>query len=248
MDAIRVQALTKTYGTTLAVDGISFRVPAGRTVGLLGGNGAGKSTTIAMLLGILVPTSGRIDILGHDMAQDRFRALARMKFSSPYIALPGSLSVRENLRVYCHLYSVRNMDRRIAELTEELSLGDFLDRPAAELSAGQKTRVALAKSLINRPELLLLDEPTASLDPDTGDMVRSWLERYRTASGCSMLLASHNMAEVERLCDHILMLQRGRIVDEGSPGDLLARYGRDTMEDVFLDIARGRGMAAETSS
>jgi ABC-2 type transport system ATP-binding protein len=248
MDAIRVQALTKTYGTTLAVDGISFRVPAGRTVGLLGGNGAGKSTTIAMLLGILVPTSGRIDILGHDMAQDRFRALARMNFSSPYIALPGSLSVRENLRVYCHLYSVRNMDRRIAELTEELSLGDFLDRPAAELSAGQKTRVALAKSLINRPELLLLDEPTASLDPDTGDMVRSWLERYRTASGCSMLLASHNMAEVERLCDHILMLQRGRIVDEGSPGDLLARYGRDTMEDVFLDIARGRGMAAETSS
>jgi ABC-2 type transport system ATP-binding protein len=248
MDAIRVEALTKRYGTTLAVDGISFRVPAGQTIGLLGGNGAGKSTTIAMLLGILVPTSGRIDILGHDMAQDRFRALARMNFSSPYIALPGRLSVRENLRVYGHLYSVRHMDRRIAELTEELSLGDFLDRPAGELSAGQKTRVALAKSLINRPELLLLDEPTASLDPDTGDMVRSWLERYRVASGCSMLLASHNMAEVERLCDHILMLQRGRIVDEGSPGDLLARYDRDTMEDVFLDIARGRGMAAETSS
>jgi ABC-2 type transport system ATP-binding protein len=248
MDAIRVEALTKRYGTTLAVDSISFRVPAGQTIGLLGGNGAGKSTTIAMLLGILVPTSGRIDILGHDMAQDRFRALARMNFSSPYIALPGRLSVRENLRVYGHLYSVRHMDRRIAELTEELSLGDFLDRPAGELSAGQKTRVALAKSLINRPELLLLDEPTASLDPDTGDMVRSWLERYRAASGCSMLLASHNMAEVERLCDHILMLQRGRIVDEGSPGDLLARYDRDTMEDVFLDIARGRGMAAETSS
>ena len=245
MDAIRVESLTKQYGTTLAVDGISFQVRAGQTVGLLGGNGAGKSTTIAMLLAILVPTSGRIEILGHDMARDRYRALARMNFSSPYIALPGRLSVRENLRVYGHLYNVRNADRRIAELTEELSLGDFLDRPAGELSAGQKTRVALAKSLINRPELLLLDEPTASLDPDTGDMVRSWLERYRVSSGCSMLLASHNMAEVERLCDHILMLRRGRIVDEGSPEALLARYDRDTMEDVFLDIARGRGQGAE---
>jgi ABC-2 type transport system ATP-binding protein len=246
MDAIRVQALTKRYGTTLAVDGISFRVAPGQTVGLLGGNGAGKSTTIAMLLGILVPSSGGIDILGHDMARDRFRALARMNFSSPYIALPGRLSVRENLRVYGHLYSVRNTDRRIAELAEELSLGDFLDRPAGELSAGQKTRVALAKSLINRPELLLLDEPTASLDPDTGDLVRGWLERYRADSGCSMLLASHNMAEVERLCDHILMLQRGRIVDEGSPEALLARYDRGTMEDVFLDIARGRGAGAKS--
>jgi ABC-2 type transport system ATP-binding protein len=246
MDAIRVQSLTKRYGTTLAVDDISFQVRRGQTVGLLGGNGAGKSTTIAMLLAILVPTSGSIDILGHDMARDRFRALARMNFSSPYIALPGRLSVRENLRVYGYLYNVRNTDRRIAELTEELSLGDFLDRPAGELSAGQKTRVALAKSLINRPEVLLLDEPTASLDPDTGDMVRSWLERYRVASGCSMLLASHNMAEVERLCDHILMLRRGRIVDEGSPEALLARYDRDTMEDVFLDIARGRGQGAET--
>jgi ABC-2 type transport system ATP-binding protein len=256
MDAIRVQALTKRYGPTLAVDTISFTVRPGQTVGLLGGNGAGKSTTIAMLLAILVPTSGRIDILGHDMARDRFRALARMNFSSPYIALPGRLSVRENLRVYGHLYNVAGTDRRIAELTEELSLGDFLDRPAGELSAGQKTRVALAKSLINRPEVLLLDEPTASLDPDTGDMVRSWLERYRKASGCSMLLASHNMAEVERLCDHVLMLQRGRIVDEGSPEALLARYDRDTMEDVFLDIARGRargqtpseGQAAETAA
>jgi ABC-2 type transport system ATP-binding protein len=256
MDAIRVQALTKRYGPTLAVDTISFTVRPGQTVGLLGGNGAGKSTTIAMLLAILVPTSGCIDILGHDMARDRFRALARMNFSSPYIALPGRLSVRENLRVYGHLYNVAGTDRRIAELTEELSLGDFLDRPAGELSAGQKTRVALAKSLINRPEVLLLDEPTASLDPDTGDMVRSWLERYRKASGCSMLLASHNMAEVERLCDHVLMLQRGRIVDEGSPEALLARYDRDTMEDVFLDIARGRargqtpseGQAAETAA
>jgi ABC-2 type transport system ATP-binding protein len=248
MDAIRVDSLTKRYGTTLAVDNISFRVPKGRTVGLLGGNGAGKSTTIAMMLALLVPTEGRIEVLGHDMARDRFRALARMNFSSPYIALPGRLSVRENLRVYGHLYNVRRMDRRIAELTEELNLGDFLDRPAGQLSAGQKTRVALAKSLINRPEVLLLDEPTASLDPDTGDLVRSWLERYRAETGCSMLLASHNMAEVERLCDHILVMRRGRIVDEGSPADLLARYDRESLEEVFLDIARARGHAAEETA
>jgi ABC-2 type transport system ATP-binding protein len=244
MNTIRVQALTKRYGATLAVDNISFAVRKGQTVGLLGGNGAGKTTTIAMLLAILVPTSGTIEVLGHDMARDRFRALARMNFSSPYIALPGRLSVRENLRVYGHLYNVSNTDRRIAELTEELKLGDFLDRPAGELSAGQKTRVALAKSLVNRPELLLLDEPTASLDPDTGDLVRSWLERYRATSACTMLIASHNMAEVERLCDHVLMMRRGRIVDEGSPDALLARYDRDTLEDVFLDIARGRGQGA----
>jgi ABC-2 type transport system ATP-binding protein len=244
MNTIRVQALTKRYGATLAVDNISFAVRKGQTVGLLGGNGAGKTTTIAMLLAILVPTSGTIEVLGHDMARDRFRALARMNFSSPYIALPGRLSVRENLRVYGHLYNISNTDRRIAELTEELKLGDFLDRPASELSAGQKTRVALAKSLVNRPELLLLDEPTASLDPDTGDLVRSWLERYRATSACTMLIASHNMAEVERLCDHVLMMRRGRIVDEGSPDALLARYDRDTLEDVFLDIARGRGQGA----
>ncbi|HEX3984708.1 MAG TPA: ABC transporter ATP-binding protein, partial [Acidisoma sp.] len=163
--------------------------------------------------------------------------------SSPYIALPGRLSVRENLTVYAHLYDVPDTRARIAELATELSLHEFLDRPAGELSAGQKTRVALAKSLINRPEVLLFDEPTASLDPDTGDLVRSWLERYRARSGCSMLIASHNMVEVERLCDHVLMMRRGRIVDRGSPGALLSRYGRESMEDVFLDIARGRGAA-----
>ena len=235
-----VEALAKRYGDLLAVDGISFAVPPGRTVGLLGGNGAGKTTTIAMLLGLLIPSAGRIRILGHDIATDRFAALARMDFSSPYIALPSRLSVAENLRVYGHLYGVRRLEARIAALAETLDLAALLTRPAGQLSAGQKTRVTLAKALINRPDVLLLDEPTASLDPDTGDTVRSALERYRAETGCTMLLASHNMAEVERLCDDVLMLKQGRIVDRGSPAELLGRYGRDDLEQVFLDIARNR--------
>jgi ABC-2 type transport system ATP-binding protein len=243
MNGIRVSNLTKRYDDTLAVDDVSFTVPVGATVGLLGGNGAGKTTTIGMLLGLLIPTAGTIEVLGHDMARERFPALARMNFSSPYVSLPQRLSVAENLRVYGHLYDVPQLDRRIGELASELELGELLDRPAGKLSAGQKTRVALAKALINRPELLLLDEPTASLDPDTGDWVRSWLERYREESGCTILLASHNMAEVERLCTDVLMLKRGRIVDRGSPHDLLDRYGRDDMEEVFLDIARDRRQA-----
>ncbi|HEX3349908.1 MAG TPA: ABC transporter ATP-binding protein [Acetobacteraceae bacterium] len=242
-DVITVENLTKSYGDTLAVDAISFAAPRGATVALLGGNGAGKTTTIAMLLGLLVPTAGSIRILGHDMAHDRFAALARMNFSSPYVALPQRLSVAENLRIYGHLYNVARIERRIAELADELDLNELLDRPAGQLSAGQKTRVALAKSLINRPELLLLDEPTASLDPDSGDLVRSWLERYRAESGCTILLASHNMAEVERLCSTVLMLKRGRIVDQGTPDELLTRYGRDDLEAVFLDIARNRTTA-----
>ena len=240
MDAITVNTLTKRYGDVLAVDAISFAAPPGATIGLLGGNGAGKTTTIAMMLGLLVPTAGDIRILGHDMARDRFAALARMNFSSPYIALPHRLTVAENLRVYGHLYNVHGIENRIADLAAELDLGARLDRPAGHLSAGQKTRVALAKALINRPEVLLLDEPTASLDPDTGDLVRGWLERYRDQSGCTILLASHNMAEVERMCSHVLMMKQGRIVDRGSPHDLLTRYGRENMEDVFLDIARDR--------
>jgi ABC-2 type transport system ATP-binding protein len=243
-NAIAASGLTKRYGDVLAVDGLSFTVPRGGTIGLLGGNGAGKTTTITMLLGLLIPTAGTIHVLGHDMAKDRFDALARMNFSSPYIALPARLTVRENMRVYGHLYNVRKLDRRIAELAAELDLHDFLDRPAGQLSAGQKTRVALAKSLINRPDVLLLDEPTASLDPDTGDMVRTWLERYRAQSGCAILLASHNMAEVERLCDTVLMLKQGRVVDQGTPADLITRYGRDDLEQVFLDIARNTGLAA----
>ena len=242
-EAIRVTNLTKRYRDTLAVDDISFTVQRGETVGLLGGNGAGKTTTIAMLLALLVPTAGQISVLGHDMARDRFRALARMNFSSPYVALPQKISVRENLRVYAYLYNVRHVDKRIAELAEELDLNGLLDRPAGKLSAGQKTRVALAKSLINRPDVLLLDEPTASLDPDIGDMVRTWLEQYRAQSGCTVLLASHNMAEVERLCHHVLMMKQGKIVDRGTPAELLSRYNRDDLEAVFLDIARDRQAA-----
>jgi ABC-2 type transport system ATP-binding protein len=245
---IEVNGLTKRYDAVLAVDGLSFAAPAGATFGLLGGNGAGKTTTIAMLLGLLLPTSGSIRVLGHDMLRDRFAALARMNFSSPYVSLPSRLTVRENLRVYGHLYSVRRIDARIAQLAVELDLSALLDRPVGQLSAGQKTRVALAKALINRPELLLLDEPTASLDPDTGDLVRSWLERYRADTGCTILLASHNMAEVERLCSHVLMMKRGRIVDRGSPQDLLDRYGRDDLEEVFLDIARDRRTSRDTGT
>ncbi len=243
MNAIQVENLTKRYGQVLAVDNVSLTAPIGATLGLLGGNGAGKTTTIAMLLGLLVPTSGRITVLGRDMAKSRFTALARMNFSSPYVALPARLTVKENMRVYGHLYDVPRLDERIATLSRELDLGAILDRPAGQLSAGQKTRVALAKALINRPEVLLLDEPTASLDPDTGDLVRTWLEQYRAQSGCTILLASHNMAEVERLCSHVVMLKKGRVVDRGSPTELLARYGRQDLEDVFLDIARGRRQA-----
>ena len=239
--ALNVEHLVKSYapGRPPAVDGLSFTLARGTTLGLLGGNGAGKTTTIAMLLGLLVPTSGRVVALGHDMATDRFAALARMNFSSPYISLPHKLSVRENLTVYGHLYGVAGLAARITRLAGELQLTEFIDRPAGDLSAGQKTRVALAKALINTPDLLLLDEPTASLDPDTGDWVRTRLECYRDETGCAILLASHNMAEVERLCGHVLMLKQGRVVDQGSPNDLIARYGRDDLEQVFLDIARG---------
>ncbi len=247
-EAIAVEHLTKRYPgrggqEVLAVDDIGFSVPRGATVGLLGGNGAGKTTTIAMLLGLLLPTAGSIRCLGHDMAHDRFAALARMNFSSPYVALPHRLTVRENLRVYGHLYGVAQLSARIDQLARDFDLGGLLDRKAGELSAGQKTRVALAKALVNSPALLLLDEPTASLDPDTADVLRGWLERYREETGASILLASHNMAEVERLCSEVLMMKAGRIVDRGPPEALIAKYGRDNLEEVFLDIARGTGEA-----
>jgi ABC-2 type transport system ATP-binding protein len=242
---LEAQGLAKRYGEVLAVDDVSFTLAAGQTVGLLGGNGAGKTTTIAMLLGLLIPDAGRITVLGHDMARDRFAALARMNFSSPYVSLPHRLSVRESLRVYGHFYGVARLEARIDRLAQELDLVALLDRPAGELSAGQKTRAALAKALINTPEVLLLDEPTASLDPDTADRMRAWLEAYRAETGAALVLASHNMAEVERLCDQVLMLKRGRVVDRGAPVDLIARYGRDDLEQVFLDIARGTGAAAE---
>ncbi|MFN4163739.1 MAG: ABC transporter ATP-binding protein [Ferrovibrio sp.] len=242
--AIVVAGLAKTYGNVQAVAGIDFTVPQGSVTALLGGNGAGKTTTIAMLLGLLKPSSGGITVLGTDMLRNRHAVLPRLNFSSPYVDLPHRLTVRQNLRVFAQLYDVPEPKQRIAQLAQKLDFTALLDRPAGALSAGQKTRVALAKALINSPDLLLLDEPTASLDPDTADWVRGLLEDYRAVRGATIMLASHNMAEVERLCDQVLMMKQGRIVDRGTPAELVERYGRDDLEEVFLDIARGRGKAA----
>lgn len=241
---VAAEGLAKHFGSVHAVDGIDFAVARGSTTALLGGNGAGKTTTLAMLLGLLLPTGGKVSVLGQDMVAHRHLVLGRMNFSSPYVDLPQRLTVRENLRVYAHLYAIENADRRIETLADDLDIRQFLDRRTRALSAGQKTRVALAKALLNDPELLLLDEPTASLDPDTGDWVRRYLETYRNRSGATILLASHNMAEVERLCDSVLMMREGRIVDRGAPDELITRYGRKDMEEVFLDIARGRDREA----
>ena len=237
---IKVDRLTKRFDDTTAVDAISFAISAGTVAGLLGGNGAGKTTTISMLLGLLLPTSGTIEVLGVDMLRHRHRVLPRMNFSSPYVDLPHRLTVAENLTVYGHLYGLSHVRNRVAGIAEALDIAQFLKRPVGSLSAGQKTRVALAKALLNKPDVLLLDEPTASLDPDTADWVRTYLETYRRETNATILLASHNMLEVERLCGLVLMMRKGSIVDRGTPADLLERYGRDTMEDVFLDIARER--------
>ena len=235
---IEVSGLTKIFGPVSAVDGIDFQVRGAVTTALLGGNGAGKTTTIAMLLGLLLPTAGSIRIFGEDMLHHRYKLLHRMNFSSPYVDLPHRLTVRQNLTVYAHLYRLRDVKQRIRQLTEDLDITEVLDRAYGKLSAGQKTRVALAKSLLNAPELLLLDEPTASLDPDTADYVRSYLENYQRQSGATILLASHNMSEVERMCSDVVMMKRGKVVDSGAPSELIARYGLSTLEEVFIDIAR----------
>jgi ABC-2 type transport system ATP-binding protein len=242
--AIAVSGLVKTYRDVTAVDGIDFSVRRGSVVGLLGGNGAGKTTTIAMIMGLVIPTRGVARVLGIDMARERHRILHRVNFESPYVEMPMRLTVRQNLKVFGMLYGVVGLEERIEELAADLDLAKLLDRPSGKLSSGQKTRVALAKSLINQPDVLLLDEPTASLDPDTADWVRSHLERYRRERRAAILLASHNMPEVERLCDNVLMMKAGKIVDQGTPAELITRYGRETMEDVFLDVARGRDREA----
>ncbi|MDH3700759.1 MAG: ABC transporter ATP-binding protein [Alphaproteobacteria bacterium] len=241
---IEVRNLIKQFGGVTAIDNISFTVESGSMTALLGANGAGKTTTIAILLGLVLPSAGSVAVLGHDMRHQRYRALARMNFSSPYFDLPQRLTVRENLSVYARLYGVRRAAARIADLAAELDLEDLIDRPFRGLSSGQKTRVLLAKALLNDPELLLLDEPTASLDPDSADWIRTYLKRFQTRTGATILLASHNMTEVERLCDTVLIMQRGQIADRGAPGALIDRHGRDTLEEVFLDIARGTGKAA----
>src|SRR5262245_11569832 len=246
--AIAVDQLVKVYKNVIAVDGISFALAAGSATALLGGNGAGKTTTIATIMGLVIPTSGQVSVLGIDMTRYRHRVLHRMNFESPYVEMPMRLTIRQNLKVFGMLYGVEDVDARIATIAEQLELTDLLDRPTGKLSAGQKTRVSLAKSLINRPDVLLLDEPTASLDPDTADWVRGRLERYRAERGATVLLASHNMAEVERLCDRVIIMKQGKIEDDASPAALLARYGRDNLEDVFLDVARGRGEAAREAA
>ncbi len=237
---IKVEGLTKRYGELLAVDSIDFAVAKGATVGLLGGNGAGKTTTLAMLLGLLLPTSGTITIFGTNMLRHRHRVLPRMNFSSPYVDLPGRLTVREILTVYGHLYGLKRTRERIELLAQHLAIGEFLDRHLRTLSSGQMTRVTLAKALLNEPELLLLDEPTASLDPDTADWVRNYLLGFQRQSGATLLLASHNMGEVERMCDHVMIMREGVIVERGAPRDLIGRFGRDTLEEVFLDVSRNR--------
>jgi ABC-2 type transport system ATP-binding protein len=247
MSAIEVDQLVKVYGATRAVDGISFALPQGSITALLGGNGAGKTTTIAMILGLVMPTSGSARVLDAEMPRQRYQVLHRMNFESPYIDMPHRLTVRQNLTVFGRLYAVPALSERIAAIAGELDLAEFLDRPTGSLSAGQKTRVALAKALINSPDVLLLDEPTASLDPDTADWVRSRLEQYHRARGATVLLASHNMNEVERLCERVIMLKRGRIEDDDTPQRLLTRYGRQTLEEVFLDMARGRAQAREAA-
>ncbi len=238
--AIEVEHLVKFYKATRAVDDVSFRIARGSITGLLGGNGAGKTTTIAMIMGLVLPTSGRIQVLGYSMPDQSADVLGRMNFESPYVDMPMRLTVRQNLSIFGRLYAVENLRERIDKLAADLDLGEFLDRPNGKLSAGQKTRVALAKALINQPELLLLDEPTASLDPDTADWIRRHLETYRKVHGATILLASHNMLEVERLCDRVIIMKRGRIEDDDTPDRIMARYNRTTMEEVFLDVARGR--------
>jgi ABC-2 type transport system ATP-binding protein len=240
LPAIQALDLSKHYGESIAVAGISFEIEPGSITGLLGGNGAGKTTTIGMIMSLVAPTSGRVMVFGVDMAREPYRVLHRMNFESPYVDLPHRLTVRQNLIIFGMLYGVGHIGERIELLARELDLLEFIDRPAGKLSAGQKTRVALAKSLINEPDLLVLDEPTASLDPDTADWIRGHLEKYRARRQATILLASHNMGEVERLCDRVLMMKRGEIVDDGSPKELLARYGRRNLEEVFLDIARDR--------
>ncbi|HET9717166.1 MAG TPA: ABC transporter ATP-binding protein [Pseudolabrys sp.] len=238
--AIAVDRLVKRYKGVEAVTGISFRLPRGSITGLLGGNGAGKTTTIAMIMGLVTPTAGTVTVLGADMPRERYRVLHRMNFESPYVDMPMRLTVRQNLSVFAQLYAVPDIDERIKSIAADLDLTEFLDRPTGKLSAGQKTRVSLAKALLNFPEVLLLDEPTASLDPDTADWVRTKLERFRLGQGTTVLLASHNMNEVERLCERVIIMKKGRIEDDDTPARLLARYGRATLEDVFLDVARGR--------
>ena len=242
---IEVKNLTKKFKNFTAVNNINFTLEKNKTLGLLGPNGCGKTTSIGMILGLITPTAGEVLIDSQNIDNsDRNDLLSKMNFASPYIELPKKLTVIQNLEVYGRLYGVKNLKERIEEISEELNLNNFLHKKTGELSSGQKNRVSLAKSLINKPEVLLLDEPTASLDPDIGDFVRNYIEVYKTKNEITILLASHNMKEVERLCDSVIMMKEGQIVDRGTCKDLISRHGRDNLEDTFLKIARSNNEVA----
>ena len=238
--SIKIKNLYKNYKGFEAVKNLNFEIKKGSITGLLGPNGCGKTTTIGMILGLIRPTKGEVLINNKhiEIEKNRISVLEKMNFISPYVELPKKLSVKENLIVYGKMYEVKNLQNRINTLCNDLNLKEFLNKKTGELSSGQKNRVSLAKSLINNPEILLLDEPTASLDPDTGDYVRSYIENYAKKNNTTILLASHNMSEVERLCENIMMMKQGKIIDEGTCEELIFKHGRVNLEETFLKLVR----------
>ena len=238
---LEVKNLGKKFKDFIAVNNINFHIDEGQTLGVLGPNGCGKTTTIGMLLGLIKPSTGEILIDGKNFESlNREIILSKFNFASPYVELPKKLTVKENLEIYGRLYGVENLEKRIREIIYDLNLGSFINKKTGELSSGQKNRVSLAKSLINKPKILFLDEPTASLDPDIGDFVRKYIEEYKSKNKISILLASHNMSEVERLCDKVIMMKEGQIVDKGTCKSLIDKHGRNNLEDTFLKIARNK--------
>jgi ABC-2 type transport system ATP-binding protein len=238
---VEVKNLTKKFNNFLAVNNVNFTLEKNKTLGLLGPNGCGKTTTIGMMLGLITPSSGEVLINDQNVdSANRNDLLSKMNFASPYIELPKKLTVKQNLDVYARLYGITDLKDRIAEISNDLNLNNFLNKKTGELSSGQKNRVSLAKSLINKPDVLLLDEPTASLDPDIGDFVRQYIETYKTKNQITILLASHNMKEVERLCDTVIMMKEGKVVGSGTCEELINKHGRDNLEDTFLKIARSK--------
>jgi ABC-2 type transport system ATP-binding protein len=238
---LQVDGLTKRFQAKLAVDQLSFSLRSGSIIGLLGGNGAGKTTTLSMLLGLLEPTSGTIQMFGHDFVSNRHATLHRMNFCSPYVDLPQRLTVSENLRVFARLYGVKNAADTIAGLAHDFRLLELMDQPIRRLSSGQKTRVSLAKALINSPDFLMLDEPTASLSPDVSQWIRHRLTDYRDRTGATILFASHDMREVEQLCDQVMMMSQGKLIEQGSPEELVEKHNSSSLEEVFLSLSQQGG-------
>ena len=238
---IKIRDLTKIYNNFCAVNKINFQIEKNKTIGLLGPNGCGKTTTIGMMLGLVTPTEGEILIENKSIKSfKRDDILKRFNFASPYVELPKKLTVKQNLEIYGRLYGIKNLNERMNEISSDLDIKNFYERKTGELSSGQKNRVSLAKSLINKPEILLLDEPTASLDPDIGDFIRSYIQDYKKNNRVTVLLASHNMSEVERLCDSVIMMRKGKIIDSGSCKDLIEKHGRNNLEETFLKLARSK--------